>query len=99
MWLNSLGRGNQKAFLGGSQRTRHRGQDRRQQPDAGPQALQTGQPTQDGMFQIKTVECLGSCGTAPMFQIGDKYYENLTFEKIDTILDELRAENKYSRYV
>lgn len=61
--------------------------------------VETGQPTQDGMFQIKTVECLGSCGTAPMFQVGDKYYENLTFEKIDTILDELRAENKYSRYV
>ena len=61
--------------------------------------VEVGQPTQDGMFQIKTVECLGSCGTAPMFQIGDKYYENLTFEKIDTILDELRAENKYSRYV
>jgi NADH-quinone oxidoreductase subunit E len=63
--------------------------------------LQTevGQPTQDGIFQIKTVECLGSCGTAPMFQIGDKYYENLTFEKIDIILNELRTENKRSRYV
>lgn len=61
--------------------------------------VEVGQPTQDGMFQLKTVECLGSCGTAPMFQIGDKYYENLTFEKIDTILEELRKENKYSRYV
>jgi NADH-quinone oxidoreductase subunit E len=61
--------------------------------------VEVGQPTQDGMFQIKTVECLGSCGTAPMFQIGDKYYENLTFEKIDTILEELRKENKRSRYV
>ncbi|HNA38979.1 MAG TPA: NAD(P)H-dependent oxidoreductase subunit E [Chitinophagales bacterium] len=58
-----------------------------------------GEPTQDGMFQIKTVECLGSCGTAPMFQIGDKYYENLTFEKIDAILEDLRKENKRSRYV
>ena len=61
--------------------------------------VEVGQPTQDGMFQIKTVECLGSCGTAPMFQIGDKYYENLTFEKVDSILDILRQENKYSRYV
>ncbi len=61
--------------------------------------VETGQLTQDGMFQIKTVECLGSCGTAPMFQIGDKYYENLTFEKIDTILDDLRQENKRSRYL
>ncbi len=61
--------------------------------------VEVGQPTQDGMFQIKTVECLGSCGTAPMFQIGDKYYENLTFEKIDQILEDLRKENKRSRYV
>ncbi|HNY54909.1 MAG TPA: NAD(P)H-dependent oxidoreductase subunit E, partial [Chitinophagales bacterium] len=60
---------------------------------------ETGQISPDGMFQIKTVECLGSCGTAPMFQIGDKFYENLTFEKIDTILDDLRKENKRSRYV
>ena len=61
--------------------------------------VETGQPTQDGMFQIKTVECLGSCGTAPMFQIGDKYYENLTLEKVDMILDDLRKENKRSRYL
>ena len=60
---------------------------------------ETGQISADGMFQIKTVECLGSCGTAPMFQIGDKYYENLTFEKIDTILEDLRKENKRSKYV
>lgn len=56
------------------------------------------EPTADGMFHIKLVECLGSCGTAPMFQIGDKFYENLTLEKIDTILDDLRKENKRSRY-
>ncbi len=61
--------------------------------------VEVGQPTQDGMFQIKTVECLGSCGTAPMFQIGAQYYENLTFEKIDEILDNLRQENKRSRYL
>jgi NADH-quinone oxidoreductase subunit E len=60
--------------------------------------VKVGEITQDGMFQIKLVECLGSCGTAPMFQIGDKYYENLTFEKIDAIIEELRKENKRSRY-
>lgn len=59
----------------------------------------TGEISADGMFQVKKAECLGSCGTAPMFQIGDKFYENLTFEKIDTILEELRKENKRSRYV
>lgn len=61
--------------------------------------VEVGQITADGMFQIKRVECLGSCGTAPMFQIGDKFYEHLTFEKIDQIIDTLRAENKRSRYV
>jgi NADH-quinone oxidoreductase subunit E len=61
--------------------------------------IKTGHITKDGMFQLKRVECLGSCGTAPMFQIGDKYYENLTFEKIDFILEELRNENKRSTYV
>lgn len=61
--------------------------------------VSTGEISADGMFQVKKVECLGSCGTAPMFQIGDKFYEHLTFEKIDTILEELRKENKRSRYV
>ena len=61
--------------------------------------IKVGETTKDGMFSLKVAECLGSCGTAPMFQIGDKYYENLTFEKIDTILDNLRQENKRSRYV
>jgi NADH-quinone oxidoreductase subunit E len=60
--------------------------------------VEVGQPSADGMFQLKLVECLGSCGTAPMFQVGEKYYENLTFEKVDAILDELRKENKRSRY-
>lgn len=61
--------------------------------------VEVGEPTKDGMFQIKTVECLGSCGSAPMFQIGAQYYENLTFEKIDEILDNLRQENKRSKYL
>jgi NADH-quinone oxidoreductase subunit E len=61
--------------------------------------VEVGQITQDGMFQLKLVECLGSCGTAPMFQVGEKFYENLTFEKIDEILEELRKENKRSKYI
>lgn len=61
--------------------------------------VETGHISADGMFQIKLVECLGSCGTAPMFQIGEQYYEHLTFEKIDTILEDLRKENKRSKYV
>ena len=48
-----------------------------------------GQTTDDGKFSLKEVECLGACGGAPMFQIGRSYYENLTPEKIDSILDSL----------
>jgi NADH-quinone oxidoreductase subunit E len=45
--------------------------------------------TKDGKFTLKSVECLGACGGAPMMQIGDDYYENLSPEKVDTILAEL----------
>ncbi len=58
-----------------------------------------GETTADGMFTLKTVECLGSCGTAPMLQCGAKYHEDLTEEKVDNLLDNLRAENKRSSYM
>jgi NADH-quinone oxidoreductase subunit E len=48
-----------------------------------------GQSSKDGKYTLKEVECLGACGGAPMFQIGNKYYENLTPELIDSILDGL----------
>ena len=48
-----------------------------------------GEVTADGKFSIKEVECLGACGGAPMMQIGHKYYENLTPELVDSILDGL----------
>jgi NADH-quinone oxidoreductase subunit E len=47
--------------------------------------------TADGKFTLKEVECLGACANAPMFQLGQRYYENLTPEKIDKILDELES--------
>lgn len=50
-------------------------------------AIKMGQTTSDGKFTLKEVECLGACVGAPMFQIGRDYYENLTPEKIDSILD------------
>jgi NADH-quinone oxidoreductase subunit E len=53
--------------------------------------IRAGETTADGMFTLKTVECLASCGTAPMMQIGETYHENLTFEKVDNILDECKA--------
>lgn len=51
--------------------------------------VKVGGTTHDKRFTLSTVECLGSCGTAPMMQINDEYYENLTDEKIDKILDSL----------
>lgn len=45
-----------------------------------------GETTSDGEFHLSTVECLGSCGTAPMMQIGDDYYENLNSARVDEIL-------------
>ncbi len=53
--------------------------------------IKKGVTTADGLFTLISVECLGSCTTAPMMQINDKYYEDLTREKVDTILDELRS--------
>jgi NADH-quinone oxidoreductase E subunit len=52
--------------------------------------INAGETTPDGKFTISLVECLGSCGTAPMFQIGFDYYEDLTTEKVDRILDSLK---------
>lgn len=46
--------------------------------------------TPDGQFSLKEVECLAACGGAPAMQIGTQYYENLTPEKIDEILDGLK---------
>ena len=49
-----------------------------------------GEMTSDGLFTVSKVECLGSCGTAPMMQINDRYYENLTPESAMNILRGLR---------
>lgn len=51
--------------------------------------IKLGETSEDGRFTLKEVECLGACGGAPMFQIGDKYYENLTPELVDSILEGL----------
>jgi NADH-quinone oxidoreductase subunit E len=60
--------------------------------------IKEGETTPDGMFTIKTVECLGSCGTAPMMQVGAEYFENLTLEKVDQILDTMKAEGRRRTY-
>src|ERR1700733_6415143 len=52
--------------------------------------IQKEEITKDGRFTVSAVECLGSCGTAPMAQINDDYHENLTHEKIDKLLEKLK---------
>ncbi|OGQ06293.1 MAG: NADH-quinone oxidoreductase subunit E [Deltaproteobacteria bacterium RIFCSPLOWO2_01_44_7] len=52
--------------------------------------IEVGETTTDKRFHLSTVECLGSCGTAPMMQINNDYYEDLTEAKIDKILKELK---------
>jgi NADH-quinone oxidoreductase E subunit len=51
------------------------------------------QVTEDKIFSLEEVECMGSCGTAPMMAVNEDYYENLTKEKIDEILDSLKSKN------
>jgi NADH-quinone oxidoreductase subunit E len=52
--------------------------------------IKPGETTKDGLFTLKTVECLGACGYAPMMQMGKTYREHLSKEKIDAIIDECR---------
>ena len=52
--------------------------------------IKPGETTADGLFTLKTVECLGACGYAPMMQLGKHYREHLTKEKVDAIIDECK---------
>jgi NADH-quinone oxidoreductase subunit E len=60
--------------------------------------IKVGETTSDGMFTLKTVECLGSCGSAPMLQCGAEYHENLTESKVDDLLEQMRSEGKRRNY-
>lgn len=57
-----------------------------------------GEVSSDGMWSYEEVECLGSCGTAPMCEINDVYFENLTTVKLQQILDKIEAEKPDLRY-
>ena len=52
--------------------------------------IKPGDTSADGLFTLKTVECLGACGYAPMMQMGKNYREHLTKEKVDAIVEECR---------
>jgi len=54
--------------------------------------IRPGETTADGMFTLKTVECLGACGYAPMMQLGENYREHLTKEKVDALIEECRRD-------
>jgi NADH-quinone oxidoreductase E subunit len=54
--------------------------------------IKPGETTPDRLFTLSTVECLASCGTGPMMQINDDYYERLTEQKVGRILADLRRE-------
>lgn len=53
--------------------------------------IAVGETSADGLFTLKTVECLGACGYAPMMQFGKTYREHLTKERVDAIIEECRS--------
>lgn len=63
--------------------------------------IKDGETTADGKFTLKTVECLGACGYAPMLQVGDKFHEHLTIEKVDSLIEQFSVEfaNTNSKYL
>lgn len=60
--------------------------------------LEAGEISKDGLWSFEEVECLGSCGTAPMVEINDVYFENLTPESLGQLMDEIESENPDLRY-
>ncbi len=52
--------------------------------------IKDGETTQDDRFTLISVECLGSCGTAPVIMVNDRYHENVTPQEVDRLLDELK---------
>jgi NADH-quinone oxidoreductase E subunit len=60
--------------------------------------LNPGEVSGDGMWSYEEVECLGSCGTAPMCQINDTFFENLTEAKLDTIISKIESDKPDLRF-
>lgn len=53
-------------------------------------SIEEGDTTADGMFTLSSVECLGACGSAPVIQVNEEYFENLTLKKLDALLEDLK---------
>lgn len=60
--------------------------------------IKDGETTPDGLFTLKTVECLGACGYAPMLQAGEKFHEHLTEAKVDELIEQYRK-NPIANYL
>ncbi len=60
--------------------------------------IKVGETTADGMFTLKTVECMAACGYGPMMQVGDFYYEHLTEQKVDRVLEYFRNSDPQKVY-
>ncbi|MCS6949959.1 MAG: NADH-quinone oxidoreductase subunit NuoE [bacterium] len=58
--------------------------------------IRVGETTPDGQFTLMEVECLNDCGNAPVMQVGNRYYGNLTLEKIDALLEELKSSEEHT---
>lgn len=58
--------------------------------------IQVGETTSDGMFTLKTAECLGGCGYGPLLQCKYKFHEHLTKERVDELIEEYRS-GKYDQ--
>ena len=52
--------------------------------------IKAGETSPDQKWTLSEAECMGSCGTAPMLAVGDEYYENLTIEKVDELIEKLK---------
>lgn len=76
------------ALMGGRKLTRHIEQ---------KLGIRSGETTPDGLFTLREVECIAACSNAPAMLINNRFYENLTPEKLDAILDGLRAEEENAK--
>lgn len=59
--------------------------------------IKVGETTEDKLFTLKTVECLGACGSAPVMQVNTEFYEFLDIQKIDKIIAKLRSESELKK--
>ena len=59
--------------------------------------IKVGETTEDNLFSLKAVECLGACGSAPVMQVNTEFYEFLNLQKIDEIIAKLRTESELKK--